>query len=143
VAIAEAAAFGGHWSAATWALRPRNKGKDVVITQNPELAETAKSYFNFFKDHEFLFEGAKPIANIAIYFSYESHAFDFRETYPCVMGAKQILIQNQVPFGLVFSDYKDQLKEYDIIVLANQTCLSDEEIEMFVELAICLSYYAR
>ncbi|MEW6360188.1 MAG: hypothetical protein AB1696_27890 [Planctomycetota bacterium] len=135
LAIAEAAAFGGHWAAATWALRPRNKGRNVAVNVTPELEDAVKSYFNFFKAHEFLFEGARPIANVALYFSYESHAFDFRETYPCVMGAKQILIQNQVPFGLVFSDHKEQLADYDVIILANQTCLSEKEAALFIDLA--------
>jgi len=135
LAIAEAAAFGGHWAGATWALRPRNKGRNVAVNVTPELEDAVGSYFNFLKDHESLFEGAKPIANVALYFSYESHAFDFRETYPCVMGVKQILIQSQVPFGLVFSDYREQLEDYDIIILANQTCLSDEEARLFIELA--------
>lgn len=135
LAIAEAAAFGGHWAGATWALRPRNKGKSVVLTQDPALEDAVKSYFHFFKNHEFLFEGARPVANIALYFSYESHAFDFQESYPCVMGAKQILLQNQIPFSIVFSDHQEQLKDYRIIILASQTCLSDEEIDMFADLA--------
>ena len=135
LAMAEAGAFGGHWAAATWALRPRNKGKDVAITETPGLEEAMRSYFHFFKEHEFLFDGATPIANVALYFSYESHAFDFHDTYPCVMGAKQILLQEQVPFGLVFSDYRDRLEDYDITVLANQTCLSDDELALLVDLA--------
>jgi len=128
--LAEAAMYGGHMITPTWATR--SIGGNRAAFEDPRLYEPLHRYMDFFRRHEDLYDVRNSLANVAIFRGHSSITFDFFNSYPCVVGMEQICLQHQIPFEMLFSFQLDSLEQYDAIVLAEQTCLSNEEIEAFL-----------
>jgi len=119
--------YGGHLITPTWATR--SAGGDRAAFEAPELYEPLRLYMDFFRRHEPLYEDVRSLANVGILRSRGSLTLDFFNSYPCVVGMEQVCLQHQIPFDIVFSFALNKLDKYDALLLAEQTCLSDPEIE--------------
>ena len=126
--LAETAMYGGHMVTPTWATRPI--GGKLAAFEQPELQAALKHYLDFFRRHEELFDARRSLANIAVLRSRGSVTYDFFNSYPCVMGMEQVCIQHQIPYDMLFSYQFPGLDRYEAVILAEQTCLSDDEIEL-------------
>lgn len=126
--LAESAAFCRGCVSATWATRPTDLGRSTVMERDDILA-AVRLFNRFFQEHESLYVGSVSLANVATYRNFPSSAFAFDETTACVSGYEQAFVQNQVPFEVVFGDDLDDLERYDVLVLANVLCMSEEEME--------------
>lgn len=124
--LAEVAAYGGHMITPTWATRPI--GGNRAAFEEPLLYEPLRRYLHFFRRHEELYDNIQSLANVGIVRSYASLLNDYFNVYPCVFGMEQVCLQYQIPFDMVFSYMLEDLSKWDALVLAEQTCLSDEEI---------------
>ncbi len=124
--LAEDAMFGGHMITPTWATRCA--GGDRAAFEEPALYDALRRYFDFFARHQELYANRRSLANVGILRSNTSLTLDFFNVYPCVVGMEQICLQHQIPFDMVFSFGLDKLEKYAALVVAEQTCLSEEEI---------------
>ena len=43
---------------------------------------------------------------------------------------EQVLIQNKIPFDIIFDDQLKNLSKYKVLILADQECLSDEKLDL-------------
>jgi len=125
--LAETVMYGGHLATPTWALRSTGGGQAAF--EEPELEEALRLYFDFFRRHEALLDAAESMASVAVLRGRASVTLDYFNSYPCVFGMEQALLQEHVPFDMVFSHQLGRLDRYEALVLAEQTCLSDAEIE--------------
>jgi hypothetical protein len=126
--MAECAAFGKRCVASTWALRPIEQGRKCFF-EREEIYQAVKSNNRFFERNEDLYVGTKSLANVAILHSFPSMAFAFERVYASVAGFEQICFQNQIPFEIVFDENLPELGRYDVLILADQCCLSDQAVE--------------
>ena len=126
--MAEAAAYGRRLVGATWAGRAIDMGRHGFF-ERPDIYETVRTYFSFFKEHESLYLGAKSLANVATFRNFPSLAFNYDDVYACLVGYEQVLIQNQVPFEVLFTEDLGRLDEFDVLILPNILCMSEPEME--------------
>ena len=124
--LAEVAMYGGHMITPTWATRPI--GGDRAAFEEPVLYDTLRHTMHFFRRHEDLYDATQSLANVGIVRSRSSITHDYFNSYPCVFGMEQVCLQHQIPFDMVFSYMMRDLSKWDALVLAEQTCLSDDEI---------------
>lgn len=127
LSIAESAVYGGHAFPATWANRPL--GRDGrCLYQDPERGEALRSYMNFFRDHEDLYAGSEPLANVSVYYAQASVDYDRQAAQASLQGLEQVLLQHQIPFRIIMGLPEDHVLEGDLVCLANQRLLSNDEI---------------
>jgi len=127
--VAETAMYGAHMITPTWATR--SMGGRLAAFEEPELYEALSLYMDFFRRREELYDIRESLANVAVFRGHSAVTLDFFSSFPCVAGVEQVCLQHQIPFDMLFSYQLDNLDKYDAIVLAEQTCLSDREIESF------------
>jgi len=134
LALAECAAYGGHIITATWALRSQGPG-DKAFFEQPEQIEPLKRYMGFFKAHEYLYDIARPLANVAVYRPFAIKTERKTGTSSSILSFEMVLAQEHIPFELVFPDNMKRMYDFDLLVLANHVCMSDEEtreVESFI-----------
>jgi len=127
LSIAESAVYGGHPFPATWANRPL--GRDGrCLYQDPERGDALKSYMNFMRDHEELFAGSRPLANVAVYYSQASLDLHRDSAQASLQGIEQVMLQRQIPFRVIMGLPETGEFDSDLLCVPNQRLLSDEEV---------------
>lgn len=129
--LAECAAFGRRCIGATWAARADDLGRSTFL-ERPDVLPVVRRYNRFFAEHERHYLHARSLANVATYRNFASSAFAHEDFNSCVLGFEQSLLLGRVPFDVLFEDNlfeRDRLRQYEVLVLANVLCLSDDEVE--------------
>ena len=126
--LAESAAFGRGCVGSTWAVRPSEMGRSTFF-EREDIFNAVKEYNTFFAKNEALYTGSTSLANVAVYRNFPSIAFAHDIANDSLGGYEQVLIQNQIPFDAVFEEDIDRLGDYDVLILPNVLCMSDNEIE--------------
>jgi len=126
--LAEAAAYGRRCVGATWAGRATEMGQSTFY-EREDVFEAVRSYNAFFRKNESLYVDAESLANVATFRNFSSLAFNYDAVYASLAGFEQTLIQNQVPFEVLFTGDLDRLCRFDVVILPNILCMSDDEIE--------------
>lgn len=124
--MAECLACGGHVLTATWALRSGDKRDGSAFFEQPPFHAALKRYMGFARDRESLFAGSQPCANVWVYHSQWSLAFDHSTAYNSVLGFEQALL-GRIAYRVAKQCHLPQLGPRDVLILASQTCLSDAE----------------
>ena len=124
--MAESLACGGHMLTATWALRSGDKRDGSAFFEQPEFHGAMKRYMRFSRDHEDLYSGSEPCANVWMYHSQWSLAFDHGHAYNNVLGFEQALL-GRIAYRVAKERHLSQLGPRDVLIVAAQTCLSDVE----------------
>lgn len=92
--------------------------------------ELRRAPFVFYRQHKPYLTRTRSIADIAVLRSFSSLAFSAHATGRAVWLVEQALLHSAMPFATV---YNDDLQvgplPHAVLVLAGQTCLSDEQIE--------------
>src|SRR5262249_47641126 len=70
------------------------------------------------------------IADVAVLHSFSSMAFNNDRPHQSFMLATQVLIQAKIPFDIIFDDNLRNLSKYLVLVLPNQECFSDQELNL-------------
>jgi len=125
LSLAEAAAFGGTVGT-TWALRT-TVGPAVVVDKR-ELAEPLGKHISFFNRHRDLYAKARTDAKVALLHSFESLAYRANESFARFMGMEQILLAGGVPYDVLFDEDIGRVKQYRLLIVAGQACLSDKTV---------------
>lgn len=129
LSIAESACYGGHPFPATWANRPWGRdGRTLYLS--PERGPALRQYMRFLADHEEIYAGSRSLANVGVLYSTPSTDFDRDVAKGHLQGLEQVLLQHQIPFGIVFDEHGMAEAAYDLICVPNQRLLSDELCDM-------------
>jgi hypothetical protein len=83
-------------------------------------------YVDYYRDTE-------SVADVAVFRSYPSLAYNSFAPLASTVGFEQALIQAKVPFDIIFSRNLEELSKYKVLVLANTESMSDEEIALVKE----------
>lgn len=91
------------------------------------------TYIRFFTDNFKYFRDIDNIADVAVLHTYASMAFDNNRPYQSTYLAEQSLIQAKIPFDIIFDNNLNDLSKYRVLVIADQKCLSDKNIELITD----------
>lgn len=105
-------------------------GASHVIDHFPD---EGRKYLRFYRSHFDLFRGCQTVADVAVLRTFASLAYNNYTAHQDTILAEQALIQDQIPFDLVFDDGLTDLSKYKVIVLGNQESLSDEQVGVLDE----------
>jgi hypothetical protein len=98
------------------------------LAQGIELPDDKKNYIKFFHKNFDCFRGITNVADIAILHSYATMAYNNDRPYQSTFLFEQVLIQEKIPFDIIFDDQLKDLSSYKVLVLADQECLNDEKL---------------
>jgi hypothetical protein len=93
-----------------------------------ELTPSAQRYIRFFHSHVKDLVDTSSHADVAVLRSFASVEFSPAQANVSTVLFEQTLLQNKIPFDIIFSQHLDQLRRYKVLILANQDALSDEEL---------------
>jgi hypothetical protein len=100
------------------------------MAQGSGLPEDQLNYIKFFHKNFDLYRGIITIADVAVLHSYSSMAFNNDRPYQSTYLFEQTLIQNRIPFDIIFDDQLKNLSKYKVLILADQECLNDENLAL-------------
>jgi hypothetical protein len=95
----------------------------------PELPPQSIAYVRFFHKNFDLYRDVESVADVAILYSDASMGWNNEGPAVGFMLASQMLIQSRLPFDLIFGEHLQDLSKYRVLVLADQECLSDAEMD--------------
>ncbi|HEX5410856.1 MAG TPA: hypothetical protein VFZ27_03260 [Terriglobia bacterium] len=101
-----------------------------AILKAPELPADQKQYIQFFKQNFRYYQSVNSIPDVAVLYSYASMAFNNDRPAVSFMLFTQALIQARVPFDIIFDEHLKDLSKYRALILADQECLSDEQMDL-------------
>ena len=92
------------------------------------FGEMRKRYIKFFTDHFQLYRDTESIADVAILRTFPTMAYGSYRTQYSTILFEQMLIREKIPFDIIFDHNLKDLSKYSVLALANQECLSDEQL---------------
>lgn len=93
-----------------------------------DVPEDQQNYIRFFSRNFEHYRDVDNIADVALLYSYATMGFNNDRPAVSFMLFGQTLIQAQVPFDIIFGLQAEELTKYRVLVLADQECLSEDEI---------------
>jgi hypothetical protein len=126
--MAECLACGGQVCTATWTLRSGQKRDGSAFFEQPAFHEALRRTMGFARDHEHLYVGSQACANVWVYHSTWSLAFDHSRAYNSVLGCEQALL-GRTAYQVAKEKHLARLGKRDLLIAANQTCLGDAECQ--------------
>ncbi len=99
-----------------------------LMPTGTELTPTAQQYIRFFHSHVKDIVDTESRADVAVLRSFASIEFNPGRANVSTVLFEQTLLQNKVPFDIIFERHLDKLKRYKVLILANQDALSDEKL---------------
>jgi hypothetical protein len=104
---------------------------DIGIgTMDQKIPANQRRYEDFFRDQFEHYKDVENIADVAVLYSYASMGFNNDAPAVSFMLFTQALIQARVPFNIIFDEHLKDLSRYKALVLADQECLSEEQMEL-------------
>lgn len=100
------------------------------VLKAPDIPNDQKQYIRFFHENFQYYEGVQNVADVAVLYSYASMGFNNARPSVSFMLFTQSLIQSMVPFDIIFDEHLKNLSRYRVLVLADQECLSDKQMEL-------------
>ena len=94
------------------------------------LPENQRNYIKFFHKNFDYYRDIANVADVAVLRSYATMAFNNDLPYQSTFLYEQALIQEKIPFDIIFDDNLKDLSKYKVLVLADQECLSDEKLDL-------------
>ncbi len=107
----------------------RNLGMVGGVLAGYDTPADQRNYIWFYRDNFDLYRDVESRADVAVLHSYASLAYNNDRPWQSTMLFEQALIQGKVPFDIIFDDHLKDLSKYRILVLADQECLRDEQLE--------------
>ena len=87
-------------------------------------------YVDFFHRQFDYYRDVENVADVAVLYSYASMGFSNEGPQISFMLFTQALIQAKVPFDVIFDEHLKDLSKYRVLVLADQECLSDDQMNL-------------
>jgi hypothetical protein len=109
-----------------------NEEMDGTIQYDDKvLPADEQNFVNFFhKNFERLYTNITGIADVAILHTFATMSYSSDRPYQSTFLFEQSLIQNKVPFDVIFDQQMNNLHKYKVVVLADQECLSDKQVQL-------------
>lgn len=98
-----------------------------------DLSEDQEAYVQFFHKYFNYYHDVTNIADVAVLHSYATMANNNDRPYQSTFLFEQSLIQGKIPFDIIFDDQLKDLSRYKVLVLADQECLTDEQLSLIRE----------
>jgi hypothetical protein len=92
------------------------------------LSSITEEHVDFYRENRGSYDETVDAGNVAIFRSYASLTYNHAAVQLCTVLVEQAMIQNSVPFDLVFDEGLDDLSKYKVLILPDTECLSDEQI---------------
>jgi hypothetical protein len=96
---------------------------------NNPLAPEMLEYIAFYRKNRELFLETEDVAAVAVLRSYPSIAYHHSRVQLSAILVEQALIEDKIPFDLVFDEHLAGLDKYRVLVLPDSECLSDSQLE--------------
>ena len=100
------------------------------LPESYELPEEQKNYIKFFHKNFDLYRNINSVADVAVLHSYASMAFNNDRPYQSTYLYEQVMIQDKIPFDIIFDEQLKDLSSYKVLVLADQECLSKDKLDL-------------
>jgi hypothetical protein len=110
------------------AYNRQNLGMVGGVLAGYEATADERRYIDFYRKNFDYYRGVTSGADVAVFHSYASLAYNNDQPWQSTMLAEQALIQAKAPFDIVFDRQLEDLSRYRVLVLADQESLSDEQI---------------
>ena len=94
------------------------------------LPEEQGNYIKFFHRNFDYYRNIVNVADVAVLHSFATMAYNNDLPYQSTFLFEQALIQEKIPFDIIFDDNLKDLSKYKVLVLADQECLSDEKLDL-------------
>ncbi len=98
-----------------------------------EVPEDQRAYIRFFRRNFEYYRDIDNLADVAVLHSFATLGFNNDRPAVSTMLFEQALIQAKVPFDIVFDDNLRELSKYRVLILADQECLSEEQMTRISE----------
>jgi len=95
-----------------------------------ELPAEERDYINFYHQNFEYYRDVENVADVGVLYSYATMGFNNDRPAVSFMLATQALIQAKVPFDIIFDENLKNLSKYRVLLLADQECLDDEQMEL-------------
>jgi hypothetical protein len=105
-----------------------NPYTEGTAVESIEDMKNKAGYVKFFTNNFKYFSNTNNTADVAVLHSFASMAFDNDGAYQSTFLFEQVLIQDRIPFDIIFDGNLQDLSKYRVLVLADQKCLSDKNI---------------
>jgi hypothetical protein len=115
--------------AESMAFNRQTLGMVGSILEGDEFPASQRTYVRFFRDRFEYYRNVENVADVAILYSHASMGFNNELPAVSFMLFSQVLIQGRIPFDIIFDEQLKDLSKYRVLVLADQECLSDEQME--------------
>lgn len=114
------------------AMAYNRQGMGMVgdLSAGDRLPEDQKNYIKFFRDHFDSYKDVDNVADVAVLHSFASMAYNNDLPYQSTFLFEQVLIQSKILFDIIFDNHLKNLSKYKVLVLADQECLNDEELDL-------------
>ena len=89
-----------------------------------------RKYVDFFHRNFADYRNVENVADVGVLHSHASMGFNNDLPWQSAMLLEQALIQASVPFDIIFDDNLRDLSRYKVLALADQECLSDEQLQL-------------
>lgn len=94
---------------------------------NEPMDRALLPYIRFFNTRRELLRDASVVADVAVLRSFPSMVFSTAQEALVTWQVEQALIENRIPFQIVFDDQLDDLGRYRTVILAGCTAMSDAQ----------------
>ena len=103
------------------------------LEQGYDLPEDQKNYIKFFHRNFEYYHAISNTSDVAVLHSYSTMAFNNDRPWQSTYLFEQALIQNRIPFDIIFDDQLKNLSKFKVLILADQECLNDESLALIRE----------
>lgn len=111
--------------------------REMVSRELIDFRRPILQRFNQTVESEHASLSAEDYEPVKILYSYNSVKFS-KKSYQAILGAEEVFLRNHVPYGLLISSDSHSFEIPDnteVLVLCNQNCLSDNEINSIIRFA--------
>lgn len=101
----------------------------ALLSPNYWDEETIR-YVKYFHDHFPYYKHTENFAPVAVLRTFPTMAYSSYDTQYSTILFEQTLIQMHIPFDIIFDQHlEEDISKYKVLVLANQDCMTDAQIE--------------
>ena len=100
------------------------------LSASDVLPDEQKSYIKFFHKNFEYYRDVENIADVAVLHSFSTMAFNTDRPYQSTYLIHQVLIQEKIPFDIIFDENLKDLSKYKVLILSDQECLSVENLDL-------------
>jgi sugar phosphate isomerase/epimerase len=100
------------------------------VAADLKLPEERQEYIKFFHQNFDYYHDFYNVADVAVLHTFASMGFNNDRPQQSTILFEQALIQAKIPFQIIFDKNLKDLTKYKVLVLADQECLSDEQLDL-------------